>query len=155
MKKALERLKFMVQLVTGLRVDDDGNFTAKGADDEDLDGTVGWHFGFYSKPKDDARGAIVKADGRGNVAFLFCFRDKQYELSLQQGEVGLKNAYEAYLLLNSAGVLELNGKSYKAVLGDLMKAAYDAHIHGTPVGPSGTPTVPMPASALSDKVKLD
>lgn len=148
-------LAFMVQLVTGVNIDGDGNATCDGADGEEIEPTVGWHFGFYSRPNNGARGVVLKADGRGNTAFLIAWRDQQYELSLQQGECGMKNAFDAYVLLNQAGVLELNGKSYKAVLGDLMKAAYDGHIHGTPVGPSSPPTVPLPDAALSNKVKLD
>ena len=152
--KGLDRLRFMVQLVTGLRFDDDGNFTAKGADEEDLDGTVGWQFGFYSRPKDDARGAIVKADGRGNASFLFCFRDKQYELSLQKGECGMKNAFDAYLLLNQAGLLELNGNEQHAPRGEDLRDWLLSHTHGTPVGPSSTPVQPFTPTILSSKVKL-
>ena len=144
----------MVQLVTGVEIDEDGNATCQGADGDELEPTVGWHFGFYSRPKDGARGAVLKADGRGNTALLFCYRDKQYELSLQKGECGMQNAFGAYLLLNKNGVLEANGSEQKAVRGDDLKTWLESHTHGTPVGPSSTPVQPFTPTILSSKVKL-
>lgn len=85
----------MVQFVTGISFDDDGNATSKGMDDEDIESAVGWHFGFYSKPKDGPSGVVLKADGQGNTSFLIAYRDKQYELSLQKGECGVQNAFGA------------------------------------------------------------
>jgi phage gp45-like len=148
------RIGMMVQLLTDLIFDDNGGVTGKGHDDEDIDATVGWHFGFYSRPLDGARGAVLKADGKGNTSFLICFRDKQYELSLQKGECGFKNAFDAYLLLNQQGVLELNGSVQKAVRGDDLQAWLTSHTHGTPVGPSSTPVQPFTPTILSSKVKL-
>lgn len=77
---------FMVQIVTDVEIDEDGNATCEGADGERLDPTVAYHLGFASRPKGNARGAVLKADGKGNTAFLFCWRDKQYEVSIQKGE---------------------------------------------------------------------
>jgi phage gp45-like len=105
----IDRLRLMVQLVEDLVFDSDGNFTAKGADDENIGGTVGYHFGFYSRPNDGTRGVLVKADGQGNTSFLFAWRDKQYELSLEKGEVGIQNAFSATILLNADGEIVMNG----------------------------------------------
>jgi len=41
-----------------------------------------------------------------------------------------------------------------AVLGDLLKTWLDAHVHSTGIGPSGPPTVPLPDTTLSTKVKV-
>lgn len=88
--KGYERLKLMVTMVTGLVFDSDGNATATGDDGEDLDPTVGWHLGFYSRPNDGASGVVFKSDGQGNTSFLVAWRDKQFEMSLQKGECGIK-----------------------------------------------------------------
>lgn len=51
--------------------------------------------------------------------------------------------------------LELNGNAYTAVLGELLIAAFNAHTHGTPVGPSSPPVTPLTTSVLSQMgVKL-
>lgn len=51
--------------------------------------------------------------------------------------------------------LELNGNTYTAVLGELLLAAFNAHTHGTPVGPSSPPVTPLTTSVLSQMgVKL-
>lgn len=106
-------LGFLIELVTDLVVDSDGNATCKGAGDHELGPTVGWHFGFYSRPNDGARGLVIKADGEGNTSFLIAFRDKQYEMSLEKGECGMQNAFSASVLLNKNGEIVLNGGSKK------------------------------------------
>jgi hypothetical protein len=123
-------LKFMVQLVTGVAIDQDGNATCQGADGDELEPTVGWHFGFYSRPADGARGAVLKADGRGNTALLFCYRDKQYELSLQKGECGVQNAFGASTLWDKNGnIIATPGGSGKVQLGGATTP--DAAVLGT------------------------
>jgi phage gp45-like len=138
MSGALARLRLMVQYVTDLAFDADGNVSGKGMDDEEFDAAVGYHFGFYSRPKDNAHGVIIKADGQGNTSFLFCFRDKQYELSLQKGEVGAQNAFSAYWLLNQNGVLELNGTTYAAPQWDPFSTALKAATTAILVNPAAT-----------------
>jgi phage gp45-like len=114
----LDRLALLVEIVTDIVMGSNGVATSQGThllgedDGHPLESETAWHFGFYSRPKDGARGVVLKADGEGNTSFLFCFRDKQYELSLEKGEVGAKNAFNAYWLLNKNGVLELNGTDY-------------------------------------------
>jgi len=112
-KGHLKRLSGMVQLVTDLIFDSDGNATCKGVDDDDeLAPTVGWHFGFYSRPNDGGRGVVFKADGQGNTSFLLAWRNKQYELSLQKGEVGVQNAFGASTLWDKNGnIVETPGGS--------------------------------------------
>ncbi len=110
-----DSLRYLVELVTDLVFTDDGTATAKGASDSELDVPVGWHFGFYSRPKDGARGVVVKADGQGNTAILVGYRDKQYEMSLSKGEVGLKNAFDASILLNKDGDIIQTSKSGRTV----------------------------------------
>jgi hypothetical protein len=114
-KQAIHGLRMSVQFVTGLVFTDDGTATCKGIADDDLEPTVGWNFGFYSRPKDGARGVIVKADGKGNTAILFAYRDRQYELSLEKGECGMKNAFDAKILLDKDGKVVLLSASGKTV----------------------------------------
>jgi uncharacterized protein involved in type VI secretion and phage assembly len=46
------------------------------------------------------------------------------------------------------------GATQRAVLGDVLLNAFNAHIHPTPNGPSSAPTVPLPGGVLSSVVKL-
>ncbi len=112
--QAISRFRLMVDFVTDLVFSDDGAATGEGVGNAKIDASVGWHFGFYSRPKDGARGIVVKADGQGNNSILVAFRDVQYEMTLQKGEVGAQNAFSSYWLLNKDGVLELNGTTYTA-----------------------------------------
>ncbi len=111
----LNRLRLAVEIVTGVSINSDGLFTAKGADDHEIEGPVGWQFGFYSRNKGGINGAVVKADGQGNTAFLVCYRDKQYELSLKEGEVGIKNAFDASVLLDENGAVIVTPKDGQKV----------------------------------------
>lgn len=153
--KGFERLRLMVQMVTDLVFDSDGNASGTGADEESIDPTVAYHFGFYSRPKDGARGVVLKADGQGNTSFLIGFRDKQYELMLNKGEVGMANAFGASVLLDQNGLVNLNGNDQSAVRGEDLQNWLTSHTHGTPVGPSSTPVQPFTPTILSSKVKLD
>lgn len=130
MKGTVNRLKFMVQMVHDLVFDDDGNATCTGADDDDqLAPTVGYHFGFYSRPS-NARGVVLKADGQGNTSFLIGFRDKQYEISLKSGECGVKNEFGASTLWDKNGnVVVTPGGSGKVQLGGAVTP--DAAVLGT------------------------
>jgi len=110
--RAMARMKLMVEYVTDVKVDEDGNATCSGVDDHPLAPTVGYHFGFYSRPNDGARGLVLKADGQGNTSFLIAWRDKQYELSLEKGECGMKNAFDAQILLDKNGIVNLNGSDH-------------------------------------------
>lgn len=57
-------------------------------------------------------------------------------------------------IVATATLLELNGSSEAQILGNAFKTYFDTHIHPTGVGPSGPPSVPMPPSTLSTKVKV-
>lgn len=160
--RAIARLRGMVEFVTDVRFDDNGVATSKGGGDHELESAVGWHFGFYSKPNDGGNGVVLKADGQGNTSFLIAYRDKQYEMSLQKGEVGAKNAFDAYWLLNDDGVLELNGTDYAAPKWDDWLKYFDAFLVKLKVdlaagGGSTTSTdalaVAVPAGLSSAKVK--
>ncbi len=47
------------------------------------------------------------------------------------------------------------GASEAVVKGDTFKKLFDQHIHPTPIGPSGPPSMPLSPSALSTKVKTE
>jgi hypothetical protein len=155
MTHALQRLRLMVQMVTNLVFDSDGNATAEGADGESIDPTVGYHFGFYSRPLDGARGVVIKADGQGNTSFLFAYRDKQYEMTLQKGECGVQNAFGANVLLNSNGEVVFNGgKKQVARVDDTTQGGWLYFVPNVPPGGAATlaylppDTTPMPTPAL-------
>jgi hypothetical protein len=152
-ERHLARLRLMVQFVTGVEIDGDGNATCQGADGEEFAPTVGYHFGFYSRPAKSARGVIIKADGQGNTSFLIAWRDKQYELSLQKGECGVQNAFGASTLWDKngnvittpggSGKVQLGGASgnQPAVLGNTLQtrladleAKFLGHVHATALG---------------------
>jgi phage gp45-like len=108
---ALARLASMVEVVTGIKMTSAGVVTSQGAEDDgdhELDSEAAWHFGFYSRPLDGARGVVLKADGQGNTSFLIGYRDTQYELTLEKGEVGIKNAFDAEILLDENGQVIVN-----------------------------------------------
>lgn len=114
-KASSSRFRLLVDVVTDLVFTDNGTVTGSGSGDSDLESAVGWHFGFYSRPKDGARGVVVKADGQGNTSFLVAFRDRQYEMSLQKGEVGIKNAFDASILLDQSGNVIATAKTGQTV----------------------------------------
>jgi hypothetical protein len=103
--------KLIAEFVTELVFDADGNATAKGLDDHNLAPTAGYHFGFYSRPKDGARGIVLKLGGEGNSSILVAFRDKQYEMTLEKGECGMQNAFEASILLDANGKITATAKA--------------------------------------------
>jgi len=165
-----ERIAGMIEIVSDLVMDSDGKTASKGADDHELDSQAGWHFGFYSRPKDNARGVVLKADGQGNTSFLICWRDKQYEMTLEKGEVGIQNAFEAKILLDKNGDIIQTPKSGRkvyvggssgtepAVLGDSLQtrladleSKFLAHVHtnGTLTSPSGNVTGAMDTASVS------
>ncbi len=87
----------LVEFVTDIVFGDNGEVDCKGAKSDDEDGhpikaTTAWHLGFYSRPLDGAIGVVVKGGGKGGVSFLVGFRDKQYEISLDKGDVAVANA---------------------------------------------------------------
>lgn len=169
-KSTLNRLRGMVQMVYDLVFDDDGNATCKSVgDDQEEDSyspTVGYHFGFYSRPLDGARGVVLKADGHGNTSFLFGFRDKQYEISLSKGEVGIQNAFSASILLNKDGEIVLNGGGAKiGRVGDAVNLGKFTHVPASgagvtpckllwsPPGATGDPTEVTAATELDGEIK--
>lgn len=108
------RIAGMIEFVTDIVMDSDGMATSQGMDEDDkIDSVAGWQFGFYSRPKDSARGLVVKADGQGNTSVLLCVWDRQYELTLEKGEVGIQNAFSASILLNDDGEVVFNGGTKK------------------------------------------
>jgi phage gp45-like len=156
------RFSTLVQLVTDLVFSAAGAFTGKGADDDDIEGTVGWNFGFYSRPNDGARGVVVKLGGRGNHSILVAYRDKQYELSLEKGECGMKNAFDATVLLNKQGEIVLNGGGNKvARVGDhgnvgtlTLTLTGTTALSGTYVDPDGASTPVTSGTPITLKAKI-
>jgi phage gp45-like len=166
----------LVTIVTDLDIDDSGNATCTDGEDEDkLEPTVGWQFGFYARPKTKVRGIVIKVGGRGNNSVAVAFRDKQYELSLQKGEAAVQNAFGASTLWDKNGnIISTPGGSGKvqlgggttpdaAVLGTTFDAALDtflfvaaantlglALVPGTGVTPGAPATFTAAATAMTN-----
>lgn len=111
-----KRIAGMVEFVTDIVMAGDGTTTSNASSEDDkLTSQASWHFGFYSRPKDGARGIVLKADGRGNTSFLIGYRDTQYEVTLEKGEVAIKNAFDAQILLDKDGAIAANSKTGQKV----------------------------------------
>lgn len=113
------RIAGMIEFVTDVVMDDDGVSTSQGMDEDDeIESVAGWNFGFYSRPKDGARGLVVKADGQGNTSVLVCAWDRQFEFALNKGEVGIGNAFEAQVYLTNGGNVEIDSGGTTEGAGD-------------------------------------
>jgi phage gp45-like len=112
---AVAPLRLMFELVTDGSVDDDGAFSGDGLDGEGIDGQIGWHFGFYSRPRDGFTGVVAKLGG-GASSLLFAFRDKQYEIALEKGEVAMVSAAGARHLLDKDGNIKTDAASGKDIV---------------------------------------
>jgi phage gp45-like len=121
----------LITIVTDVDIDADGNATCIDAEaGDELEPTVGWQFGFYSRPRTKVRGIALKVGGRGNNSIVVAFRDKQYELSLQSGEAGVQNAFGASTLWDKNGnIVVTPGGSGKVQLG--AATTPDAAVLGT------------------------
>lgn len=124
---------------------------------------------------------VMFDDTKGSEEILLSWKDGTSSMQIDKdGQVTIKNKDGATIVMNTDGsivlsnaagasinmdaandkitatatLLELNGASEAAVLGDAFKAYFDTHVHPTGVGPSGPPSVPMPASTLSTKTKV-
>ncbi len=130
-------LQSIVEYVTDLVFADDGTVDCKGAKSDDEDGhpikaTTAWHLGFYSRPLDGAIGVLVKGAGKSGVSFLVGFRDKQYEISLDKGDVAVANAAGAVSKWDKNGkithtakvgqLVTVNGEDYSLLKTETMLA---------------------------------
>ena len=161
----------MITLVTDLDIDDSGNATCTDTEEgDDLDPTVGYHFGFYSRPKTKVSGLVVKIGGKGNHSIAIAFRDRQYEMKLQKGECGVQNAFGASTLWDqngnvittpgSGGTVQLAGNVYslpklETLLSDLNTLVTNLAtwvplvVTGVSTAPSGTAADPGVAAAAT------
>lgn len=73
------------------------------------------------------------------------------------------NAKSTDATVTASGTATVEGQTVKlgagaaeaVIKGDTFVKYFQTHIHGTPIGPSSPPTQPVPASALSTKVKVE
>lgn len=134
-------------------------------DGEEIDEAEHFHpYGFNSVPLPGSEAVIVFPNGDRAHALITGISDRRYRpTGWPAGEVGLHTDEAGHTVrLRRGKVTTLEGDEIElggigvtesAVLGDTFKAAYDAHIHPTPMGPSGV-TTPLLAPALSTKVKV-
>lgn len=113
-----KRLAGMVEIVTDLVMGDNGVATGTANEDDDIEAVAAWQFGFYSRPKDGARGIVLKLGGEGNSSLLIGYRDMQYEFALGKGEVGIGNAFEAQIYMTDQGNVEIDSGGTTEGAGD-------------------------------------
>jgi phage gp45-like len=181
-RREIRPLLGIVEFVTDIVMDADGTATAKGAKSDDdeghpMDASVSWQLGFQSRPLDGASGVVVKAGGRGGVAFLVGWRNRKYELTLQKGETAMVNEAGAVVKLDKDGkitataktgqLVEVNGNDYsllktETLLGDLstlmthLIAWVPLVVTGVATAPSGAAVDPGVAStAATIKAAID
>lgn len=94
-------------------------------------------------------GAIVFLDDSGNIRAT---NSREAELSIKGNFIELKTS--GTIALNGAKVDLTSGPQHSAVLGEPFLSWARTHTHPTPMGPSGSPIQPIPASVLSKKVRL-
>lgn len=166
--REIRPLMGIVEFVTDIVMDADGTATMKGAKSDDevghpIDAAVAWQLGFYSRPLDGASGVVVKAGGRGGVAFLVGWRNRQYELSLDKGDVAMANEAGAVVKLDKDGkitadattgqLVALQGENYSAPKTEDLYSAIDTFFTqfstAAPiiVLPSGNPSPALIAAA--------
>lgn len=106
---------------------------------------------------------VMFDDTEGKEQIAISWKDGSASVVMNKdGSVIIKNTKGATVnmdatadkIVASATLIEVNGDSESAVLGDAFKAYFDTHTHPTGVGPSGPPAAPMPANTLSTKVKV-
>lgn len=110
----------MVEFVTDIVMDDDGTATCKGGKSDDdeghpIDAAVAWQLGFYSRPLDGASGVVMKSSGKGGVAFLVGWRNRQYEVALEKGEVAVANEAGAVSKWDKDGKISHTAKAGQIV----------------------------------------
>lgn len=136
--------------------------------DEDVDDAERFEqYGFKSVPFPGAEAVIVFPNGDRAHGIIVAVGDRRHRpTGWEPGEVGMftDQAGNTYRLrrdgiqtIEATATIELGaiGASHPAVLGDTFKTAYDAHLHPTPMGPSGPPSPLLPPAVLSTKTKLD
>lgn len=130
-------LAFVVEHVTDLVFGSNGDVDAEGMRSDEnerghrIKASAAWHLGFYSRPLDGASGVVARVGGRG-ATFLVSYRNRQYEISLEKGEVAMANEAGARVLLNKDGkiaadakagqIVALNGEDYFALKDTLLAA---------------------------------
>jgi phage gp45-like len=183
-RREIRPLMGMVEFVTDIAMDADGTATMKGAksDDEEghpIDAAVSWQLGFQSRPLDGASGVVVKAGGRGGVAFLVGWRNRRYELTLEKGETAMVNEAGAVVKLDKDGkitataktgqLVEVNGNDYsllktETLLGDLSTLMTHliawvplvvTAVATAPVGAAVDPGVASTATAIKAAITAD
>lgn len=106
-------------------------------------------------------GLIVTVDGAGDKVDITTAGGTNANIDGSADSVKLTTSAGGKVTIDAAskvvieaGTIELGeGAAESVVLGDTFKSIYDSHIHPTGVGPSGPPTLPLPASVLSDQTK--
>jgi phage baseplate assembly protein V len=135
--------------------------------EEDVDDAEHFEqYGFKSVPFPGAEAIVVFPNGDRAHGIVIAVGDRRYRpTGWEPGEVGMftdEGDYMRFLRGNKIAAVTAAGlligsetAAHPLVVGDTAKTAYDAHIHPTPMGPSGPPSVPLPPAALSDRHKID
>jgi phage baseplate assembly protein V len=112
------------------------------------DGERFQEYGFTSVPLDGAEAVVVFPNGDRGHPLVIAIDDRRHRpTGLEAGEVAVYSETGAQVILKANGDIEIScAPGGKVYLNDgsggeqlITKSQYDAHTHGTGVGPSGPP----------------
>jgi hypothetical protein len=109
-REELRRSGLTAEIVTDLAVNDDGGALGKGLGDRDLGGDFAGQYGIYSRPLDGADGIALNLDGAGNFSILIGYRNRQYEVQIEKGEVLLRDDQGQTFHLKRDGIYHLDAE---------------------------------------------
>ena len=163
LNRLVANVQSMVQRVIVRLIDDDAHtqfFQTEGlAEHPDDDVEHHQPYGFTSHPPPGSTALLLAVGGdASHPVAVNAFHPDKRPTGLKEGEVGLYDHEGRLLLLVKAGaspeiLVGAPDATEPALLGDIAVTTYDAHVHPTPFGPTGMPTVSL-ASAKSAKVKV-
>jgi phage baseplate assembly protein V len=115
----------------------------------------GW--GFRAPLESGEEVLVLCPDGSINQAVVWggLYGPKAPPPSAAQKSIFLTHSSGASLELKADGRVLVSGGGNRVARFDALKAAFDAHIHPTGVGPSGTPTPSLPDAVATVKTEVD
>jgi phage baseplate assembly protein V len=120
------------------------------------------NYGFSSVPLSGSEAVALFVGGHRDHGLVVAVDDRRYRpTGLEAGEVAVYHHGGAQILLKNDGSVEINapkiyiaGSGSSAMLGEEFESLFNSHVHVTPAGTSGPPTILAGAAQLSGKIKI-
>ena len=121
------------------------------------------NLGSGQMPLVDQEVVLLLIEGEMDAAFVLAggFLDDDITAPNGEGDIEILDKYGGKIIMQDgkiiidSGVIELGeGATEKAILGTTFQTYFNTHIHPTPMGPSGPPTVTSTPDHLSNTVKV-